>query len=67
MVTDREFRQRGCASVAVSRLLEWFREADALTVSLTASPAAESLYRRLGFSAEGPKAFSIRLEGGSRG
>ena len=62
VVTDAECRKRGHASAVIVRLLAWFRETEALSVGLNSSPAAESMYANLGFSAEGPRAFSIRLE-----
>jgi GNAT superfamily N-acetyltransferase len=59
--TDPRYRGRGYASAATRKLLQWFYANEAISVSLHASPAAESLYLRMGFSDEGPRALSIRL------
>jgi len=62
VVTDAPYRKRGYATAVTERLLEWFRETGALSVSLNSSPAAEAMYTNLGFSADGPKALSLRLD-----
>lgn len=59
--TDPQFRGQGFATAATGQLLNWFTANQALSVSLHASPAAESLYLRMGFSDDGPRALSIRL------
>lgn len=59
--TDRECRGRGYATAATEELLNWFRSRGALSVSVHASKAAESLYLRMGFDDGGPRALSIRL------
>lgn len=61
VVTDATHRRRGYASAVIKRLLEWFRQAEALSVSLNSSPAAESIYLNLGFSADGPRALSMHM------
>jgi len=59
--TDPAYRGRGYASSVTTHLLGWFRSQEATSVSLNASPEAESLYRKMGFTDEGPRALSIRL------
>lgn len=59
--TDSQYRGMGYASAAVHELLQWFQANDAMSVSLNASPDAESIYLRMGFNDDGPRALSIRL------
>ena len=49
MVTDRAYRRRGHGRAIMQGLLDWFREREVARVDLHASPAAEPLYRALGF------------------
>ena len=51
----------GYASAAVHELLQWIQANDAMSVSLNASPDADSIYLRMGFNDDGPRALSIRL------
>lgn len=61
--TDPQLRRRGFATAATQELLNWFREKNALSVSLNASKEAESLYLNLGFDDAGPRSLGIRLNG----
>jgi GNAT superfamily N-acetyltransferase len=49
MVTDRAYQRRGHGRAIMQDLLDWFRKRDVVRVDLHASPAAEPLYRALGF------------------
>jgi len=62
--TDPQSRGHGFANAVTRELLEWFRLRKAVSVSLYASSAAESLYLRMGFDDGdgGPRALSIRLK-----
>lgn len=47
--TSREWRGRGLASQIVTSCVQWLTAQGCSRVQLHASPAAENLYRRLGF------------------
>ncbi|MFD9908273.1 GNAT family N-acetyltransferase [Streptomyces sp. NPDC059063] len=49
VATDPDQRRRGHSRACMEALLDWFRERGAVSVDLTASPAAEPLYASLGF------------------
>ncbi|QPS33541.1 GNAT family N-acetyltransferase [Brevibacterium casei] len=49
LVVDPAWRRRGVSTLLMDRLLEWFTSRRVSKVVLQATPAAEPLYRRLGF------------------
>ncbi|WP_434582261.1 GNAT family N-acetyltransferase [Carbonactinospora thermoautotrophica] len=49
VVTEPAYRRRGYARATTQELLAWFNQRGCCRVELHASPAAEPLYRSLGF------------------
>jgi GNAT superfamily N-acetyltransferase len=56
VVADPARRRQGHASAATEALVDWLTDQGAAVVDVHASAAAEPLYRRLGFTADGPVA-----------
>jgi GNAT superfamily N-acetyltransferase len=50
MVTEPAHQRQGHARAIMVALLDWFYANDIVKVTLSASPAGESLYRDLGFT-----------------
>jgi len=65
VVADPARRRQGHASTATAALVDWLTGRGAAVVDVHASVAAETLYRRLGFTGDGPVA--LRLRTGHRG
>ena len=61
VATDPEFRRRGYGRAVMTALLDWFRSHDVALVDLQATPAAEPLYRSLGFTEADPPSLRLRL------
>ncbi|MDQ7914255.1 GNAT family N-acetyltransferase [Pseudomonas sp. 102515] len=57
-----ELRRCGIAKALMQRLLDWFRTRQVNSVALQTTPAATSLYQRLGFASTG-EALLVRAEG----
>lgn len=57
-----ELRRCGIATALMQRLLDWFRTRQVNSVALQTTPAATSLYQRLGFASTG-EALLVRAEG----
>jgi GNAT superfamily N-acetyltransferase len=60
VVTDPAQRRQGHASAATAALVHWLVEQGAAVVDVHSSAAAEPLYRRLGFTTDGPLALRRR-------
>jgi GNAT superfamily N-acetyltransferase len=60
VVADPVSRRQGHASAATAALVGWLTEQGAAVVDVHASAAAEPLYRRLGFTDDGPVALRLR-------
>ncbi len=56
VVADPGSRRQGHAFAATAALVEWLTDQGAAVVDVHSSPAAEPLYRRLGFTNGGPVA-----------
>lgn len=54
MCTEAEFRGRGCGTALLDAALQWCREQEAGWVSLFSTESGDALYRKAGFSDEGP-------------
>lgn len=61
VATAAHFRRQGFARAVVAALVTWFETNGAGIVELHASPAAEGLYRDMGFEGGGPVSLSRRL------
>jgi GNAT superfamily N-acetyltransferase len=59
--TDPRYRRRGFARLVMVALLDWFEAHGVRVVELHSTPFAEDLYRSLGFSNQGPRAFRRRV------
>ncbi len=60
VVTDPDHRRRGHAWSATAALLAWLVEQGAAVIDVHSSADAEPLYRRLGFTDDGPVALRRR-------
>ncbi len=54
MCTEAEFRGHGCGTALLDAALQWCREQEAGWVSLFSTESGDALYRKAGFSDEGP-------------
>ena len=66
VVADPARRHQGHASAATAALVDWLTDQGAAVVDVHASAAAEPLYRRLGFTDDGPVALRLRRAGPTR-
>jgi GNAT superfamily N-acetyltransferase len=66
VVADPARRRQGHASAATAALVDWLTDQGAAVVDVHASAAAEPLYRRLGFTDDGPVALRLRRAGPTR-
>jgi GNAT superfamily N-acetyltransferase len=58
--TDPDHQQRGLGRQVMAALLEWFDQHGARSIELHSTSVAESLYRSMGFSDDGPRALRRR-------
>ena len=59
--TDHAYRRRGYARAVTGALLDWIRAAGVARVNLHTTPAAEPLYRALGFTDPADRSLTLRL------
>lgn len=61
VITDPDCRRRHFGMSVTSALVDWLHGHGAAVIDVHSSVAAESLYRRLGFTGDGPVALRHRL------